>query len=312
MDLIQENVSALASKLGVEPEVIAKFLTDAHASEEVKPFAESLGSLHIFNPADLTTRLTNERKAAADEAERLTKGNLFGLLDKRIKEATGIEKSTDESRDSLAYAERAFKEAFGAKPGANESEEVKALRQDLAAAKELLGVKEAALQNATTKLQGMEVEYATNLQAQQFNSDLDTAINKLDIEVPDTKLLPGQRKLLKVEFDERFEVKMKDGRRSITDRKTGKEMRNDKTADPMSVEEVVASFAPTVVSLKKTQKYGAGIQAANDSSHQGLGSIGDFASLDDYKKHLTEGGITLSSQVGQDKIAAYIAARDKK
>lgn len=48
MDLIPQNVSALATILGAEPEVITKFLTEAEAAEEVKPFAASLGSLKVF------------------------------------------------------------------------------------------------------------------------------------------------------------------------------------------------------------------------------------------------------------------------
>jgi hypothetical protein len=89
-------------------------------------------------------------------------------------------------------------------------------------------------------------------------------------------------------------------------------MKDTTTASPLTEAALVAQFAPSVVSVKvPSQKSGAGVKAADKSNNQGPDNFADFATIDDYKKYLTESGVTLSSMAGQDKIDAYIKARDK-
>lgn len=306
MELIEQSVSALAEKLGTTAEVITKFLSDASA-EEVKPFAASLPAMQVYKPDELATRIQNEREAAALEAKNTTIGSTYGAMDKRILEDTGIAKN--EGEKTIEYMARAAKEKYGSKK--EESEEMTQLRSDLTAAKDLLRTKDSELQTATTKLQGMEVEFATRLQGQHTNAAIDAAINAIKIDASDA-YLPSQRKLLKMEFNERFEAKIVDGKTIFVEKATGKEKRDDRLADPMTAEAIIQEFAPQVVSVKQSQKRGTEVR---DTSKKNSTDTNDFAaydSLDAYKKVLAEQGIVLSSSTGQDAIAKYIAYRDSK
>jgi hypothetical protein len=301
MDLIKENVSALATKLGSTPEVITKFLTDAAASEEVKPFADTLGTLQIFTPEQFTQRLSNETAEAATAARNTAVGNTYGAMDKRILAETGIAKLRDDE-PTIDYMARAAKEKFG-KAG-NEPEEIKQLRQAVAD-------KDALLVQKNGELEQLKVAHATEAKTLQINSKLDAAINGLAIESPADRL-DSQREFVKFKFMQKYEADLVDGKVVFKDKATGQVVKDTTTASPLTEAALVAQFAPTVVSLKQSQKRGAGVNSSADTSNQGADNFSDFATLDDYKKHLTQSGVTLLSQAGQDKIAAYIGARDKK
>ncbi|RPD50050.1 hypothetical protein DNI29_04435 [Hymenobacter sediminis] len=295
----EKTVSDLAEKLGL-PEVLEQFRSADVPADGVNPLAEKLGTLHVFGQAQLEERLNNEKAAAAEDARKTAVGNTYGAMDKRILAETGIAKADGES--TVDYMARAAKEKFG-KPG-NESEVMQRLRTDLEETR-------SALQKRNTEYEQLEVKHATEAKTLQINSRLDMAINTLPIDAP-TEKLDSQRRFLKYELEQKYSVDVVDGRVEFTDKATGKVVKNPTTQTPLTEAEIIAQFAPTVVSLKQTsQKRGTGVQSSSHNNNQDA-DLSEFTSLDDYKKHLTESGVTLSSQAGQDKIAAYIAARDKK
>jgi len=306
MALNQKTVSDIADLLGM-PEVLTQFLDSETPEEEVNPFADALTGVHVFRQEELATRIANESKPLIEDAVRIAKGNTFGTFDKRIKQETGIDKLPNES--TIEYLGRATK-ATGTPP-ADESETLKTLRTELQAKEELLRTKEQELQTATTKLAGMEVEYATKLQQTQINALIDAAINAVKIEAP-TALLAGQRELLKFKFDQRYEAKIVEGKTIYVDKSTGKEKRDTKLANPMSAEEIINEFAPTVVSVKNVQKAGTGLNNAAPPIQPGTEDLAQFADIAAYKKHLTENGITLISEAGKAGIDRHLAYQKSK
>lgn len=298
--LNEKIVSDIAEKLGM-PEVLEQFRSAETPADGVNPLAEKLTPLKVFSQTDFDTRLTNERQIAAQEATRTATGNTYGAIDSRTLKATGIAKNEGES--TVDYTERAFKEKFGTK--GNESDEVKQLRLDLQA-------KELLVQQTNTRLQEMEAKHATEAKQLRINSGLDAAINALSINA-EAQYLDAHRRLVKSELMGAYEVDVVDGKTVFKDKKTGKEMRNTTTANLMTEAELVAQFAPTVVSIKvASQKRGAGVDDHPHNSNQDNDDLAAFATLDDYKKSLTQSGITLASQEGQEKIAKYIEFRSAK
>ncbi|GAA4393552.1 hypothetical protein [Hymenobacter koreensis] len=292
MELIQENVSALATKLGATPEVITKFLTDAAAAEEVKPFATSLSALQVFSETDFNTRLTNERQIAAQEATRTATGNTYGAIDTRILKATGIAKTEGES--TADYSERAYKEKFG-KPSGDESEELKRLRSDIAAKDQLLTQK-------TTELDQLNVKYATDAKQARINAALDAAINALPINVED-KYLDSHRKLVKMELMQAYDVDVVEGKTIFKEKATGKEVRDTKTADYITEKALIEQFAPQVVSLKQASTTtGSGYKGSgNNFNTDGDASGFDFSkysSLKEFAEDLNKQGIPSGSPKG--------------
>lgn len=293
-------VSAIAEKLGM-PEVLTQFQSAEAPADGVNPFADALTPLQVFQGSQLTERLSNERAAAAEEARKTAVGNTYGAMDKRILAETGVAKNDSET--TVDYMARAAKEKFGTK--VEESTEMTRLRADLAA-------KDSLLAQTNTKLQEMEVSHATERKQTQVNGTIDAPINALVI---DTKpeLLDAQRQFLKYKLLEKYEADLVDGNVQFIDKVTKQIKRDSKTAAPMTAADLVAEFAPSVVSVKvPSQRSGAGVKAADNPNNQGPDNFGDFATVDDYKKHLTQSGVTLTSKAGQEKITAYIKARDKK
>jgi hypothetical protein len=304
MEFNETTVSEVASKLGLTPEVFTKSLLKDTPEAEVTPVLAGIKGLEVHRTEDFATRIERERKEAATEATNNAKGGVFDMVDQRIFKATGIAKLPEEARDSLAYAERAYKEKFGVK--ADESTELRQLRETIEA-------KDALLVEKTNKLQELEVGYATERKQAQINASLDKPILKLTINVPEDQLA-GQQEFVKWKFNQAYSADIVEGKTVFTDKATGKVVTDpNRAGNPIDAETLIAQFAPKVVSLKvPSQRSGAGIKASGTSNNQGPDNFGDFASIDDYKKHLTESGVTLTSKAGQEKITAYIKARDKK
>jgi hypothetical protein len=304
MEFNETTVSEVASKLGLTPEVFTKSLLKDTPEAEVSPVLASIQGLQVHRTEDFAARIDRERKEAATEASNNAKGGVFDMVDQRILKATGIAKLPEEARDSLAYAERAYKEKFGTK--AEESTELRQLRETIEA-------KDALLTQTATKLQELEVGYATERKQAQINSSLDGPILKLNINVPEADLA-SQQEYVKWRFNQAYTADVVEGKPVFTDKATGKVVTDPKKAgNPMDAATLIAEFAPKVVSIKApSQRSGAGIKASDTSSNQDLNNFSDFDTLDAYKKHLTESGVTLASQVGQEKIAAYMKAHEPK
>lgn len=303
MEFNETTVSEVASKLGLTPESFTKSLLKDTPEAEVATVLAGIKGLEVHRAEDFATRIERERKEAATEAANNAKGGVFDIVDQRILKATGIAKLPEEARDSLAYAERAYKEKFGTQ--ADESVELRQLRETLAAKDELLNEK-------TVKLQELEVGYATERKQAQINASLDTPIIKLNINVPEDQLA-GQQEFVKWKFNQAYSADIVEGKVVFTDKATGKVVTDpNRAGNPMDAATLIAQFAPKVVSIKSSQRSGAGTRASDTFSNQGPDSFGDYATLEDYKKYLTESGVTLTSKAGQEKITAYIKARDKK
>lgn len=299
MELNQTTVSELASKLSTTPEVLTKFLTEGTPEEEVNQSLAALRAGHVFTDTQLSERLANERAAAAEEARKTAVGNTYGAMDKRILAETGVAKNDNES--TVDYMARAAKEKYGTK--ADESEEMKQLRQAVAD-------KDALLVAKNGELEQLKVAHATEAKTLQINSKLDTAINALNINAP-AELLDAQRELVKFKLMQKYEADVVDGKVQFKDKATGQVVKDTTTASPLTEAALIAQFAPTVVSVTKSQRSGAGVKAADKSKESGLDNYADFDTLEAYKKHLAESGILLMSQKGQEQIDAYIKARDK-
>lgn len=284
MDLIPENVSALAAKLGAEPEVIAKFLTDAAASEEVKPFAEKLGTLHVFSNTDFTTRITNERQQAASEAGNTAKGLTYGAVDRRVKETTGIEKNVGES--TLDYQERAFREKFSK---TSDSEELQRVRDEATAAKQLLTAKTTEFDTFKSTV---EKESAKARIAGAFKEALGT------VALAD----PSQGEYLQFKFEQKYSTKHTEAGIEYTDRATGEVQRNPNTAGLATAADLLPKFAPTVqgLSLKKpSAAESSGFKIGSTTITEGATTM-DYAALasyDDFKATLAKNGIPAGSDV---------------
>jgi hypothetical protein len=80
----------------------------------------------------------------------------------------------------------------------------------------------------------------------------------------------------------------------------------------MDAATLVAQFAPTVVSLRTSQKRGAGVEDHSHDNNQDTDDLAAYATIEDYKKALTDNGIVLASSEGQEKIAKYIEFRKTK
>jgi hypothetical protein len=301
MELIQENVSALATKVGTTPEVITKFLTDAQAAAEVKPFADSLGLLEVFNPEQLTQRITNERTQAATEATNTTKGNTFGTMDKRILDDTGIAKNAGEL--TIDYMARAAKEKYGTK--ANESEELTRLRGEIAA-------KDSLLTQKDTELQQLQVQHGTERKQGQINASLDAAIHALPIQAT-AELLDSQREFVKYRLGQAYDIDVVDGKVVFKDKGTENVVRDSKTAAPMTAAALIEQFAPKVVSLKATSvTTGSGFQSSSTNLNDGEASAFDYtqyASKEEFAKALNKAGISSGSKRGTDLYSAFEKAR---
>jgi len=299
MELNPTTVSSLAAKLATTPEVLTQFLSQDAPEAEVQPFAETLGSLKIFQPAQFEERLTNERNSVTKDAERIAAGNTYGKIEKDIFKETGIEKGEKES--TVEYMLRAAKEKFG-KP-ADESELMQQLRQAVAD-------KDALLIQKNGELEQLKVTHATEAKTLQINARLDNAINGLAIDAT-ADLLDSQREFLKFKFNQKYEADLVDGKVVFKDKASGTIVKDTTTASPLTEAALIAQFAPTVVSIKQSQRSGAGVKAADKSNNSGTDNPADFATLDEYKKHLTENGVTLLSTEGQAKISAYMKAQNK-
>lgn len=293
MELIQENVSALASKFGVQPEVLTKFLTDASAAEEVKPLAEALPGLQVFTQTDFDTRLANERKLAGDTE----KGNAFGLLDKRIKALTGIDKLPEEARDTAAYAERAFREKFGK---TTDSDEAQRLRDDLKAAKDALTAKNNEFD---TYKQTVEKQTAK----QRIASVQQAAAAKLPLADP------SQADYLLYRFEQKYAPHLNGEVVEFKDRTTGEVVRNQRTAGPATADELLEQFAPSVVSLKQpSAKNGSGFKSSDQDLNKGDAATMDysaFATVEDFHKALRTQGIAAGSDKATKLYTAFKTAR---
>jgi len=293
MDLIQENVSALGTKLGVAPEVLTKFLTDAAASEEVKPFAESLPKLHVFTDDVFTARIGNERKLAADE----TKGVTYGAVDRRVKEATGIEKNSGET--TLDYQERAFREKFSK---TTDSDELQRVRDEATAAKQLLTAKTTEFETFKT---GIEKEKAKDKVARDFTTAVAT------IPLAD----PSQADYVGFKFNEKYSSKLTEAGIEYTDRATGQVARNPSTAGLATAADLLTAFVPTLkgVSLTKpSASQPSGYQAGQKITTTEGGATMDYASLasyDEFKATLSKQGIAAGSEKGSQLYAGLKAAR---
>lgn len=295
MELIQEHVSALATKLGSTPEVITKFLTDASASEEVK-----LDALEVFTQDQLSQRIANESAAAALKAKNEATGNTYGAIDNRILKATGIAKNAEES--TADYSERAYKEKFG-KAAGDESAELQRLRSDIAA-------KDQLLQQKDQKLQEIEVANATERKQTSINTALDTAINGLPINTED-KYLDGQRTLVKVMLGQKYDIDVVDGVVQFTDKATKQVVRDSKTAAPMTAAALVAQFAPTVVSLKQdSSASGSGYKGSGNDLNQGSQlDYSKYTSRKDFAEDLAKQGIAAGSAKAGELFEAFKKAR---
>lgn len=305
--LNEATVSAIAEKLGL-PEVLTQFQSTEAPADGVNLFADALTPLQVFQQKQLDERLSNERTTAAEEARKTAVGNTYGAMDKRILAETGVAKNDNES--TVDYMARAAKEKFGTK--ADESEEMKLLRDEVKTTRELLVTRNGELEQ-------MKVAHATEAKTNQINSKLDVAIGKLTLAVPSTitkeediqAYVDSQQEFFKFKFMQKYEGDLVNGKVIFKDKATGKVETDSITGSPLTEAALVAKFAPTVVSVKQSQKAGAGVKAAANSNNSGTDNLADFATLDDYKKHLTENGITLLSAEGQAKISAYMKAQNK-
>lgn len=286
MELIQENVSALAGKFGIDAGVLTKFLADATAAEEVKPFADSLGLFEVFTPEVLTQRISNERMDAATKAKNEATGNIYGTIDKRILEQTGVAKNQGEL--TVDYVARAAKEKFGTK--VDETAEMTRLRGDLTAAQDLVA-------QTNTKLQEVEVAHATEKKQTQINGRIDTPINALSINTT-PELLDSQREYLKYRLFQKYDVDLVDGKEQFTDKATKEVKRDPKTAAPMTAAALVAEFAPSVVSLKKPlATTGSQFQSSGTTQTQGAIAFdyGSYATKEAFTADMRKQGVAADS-----------------
>jgi hypothetical protein len=269
MELIPENVSVLAEKLGTQPDIITKFLTDAAAEADFKPFADSLGALHIFQPDTFTTRLANEREAAATKAKNETLGKTYGAVDERVKQATGIEKQQGES--TLDYQERAFREKYSK---TTDSDEMQRLRDDAKAARELLTAKNTELE---TYKAGVEKQTAK----QRVMTAFAGAVAKLDLADP------TQADFIQFKFEQKYAPKLNGEVVEYVNKDTNEVERDPDTASPITAEALLKKFAPTIagVSFKQPSakqpsgfKAGSTLQtgAAETMDFSGLATVADF------------------------------------
>lgn len=284
MDLIAENVSALAAKLGTEPDIITKFLTNAEAAADIKPFADSLGTLQVFTPDIFTQRLANERQAAATEATNTTLGKTYGAVDKRVKDATGIDKNQGES--TLDYQERAFREKFSK---TTDSDENQRLRDDAKAARELLAAKTTEFE---TFKSGVEKQTAKQRVAAAFTG----AVGKLELTDP------SQADFLQFKFEQQYTPKLNGEVVEYVNKATGEVERDPNTAGPIGAEALLKKFAPTVagVSFKQpSTRQPSGFKAGSPITITEGGVTMDYASLasyDEFKAHLAKQGIPAGSE----------------
>lgn len=295
MPLNEQIVSDLAARFGL-PEVLDQFRSTETPADGVNPFADKINGLQVFTAAQLTERIGNETRSAVDKATNDTKGNTYGAMDKRILEETGVAKNTGEK--TVDYLVRAAKEKFGTK--ANESEEMTRLRQDLTAKDTLL----------TQKTEEFDTYKSTVEQQQtrgQIDRILDSTIATLPLDVPADRL-DAQRRFLKYELEQKYDISLVGGKLEFKDKATGEIKRDGTTASPMQADALIPQFAPSVVSLKTSQRNGTGVKPAV-STPTTADDLAAFATIDDYKKHLTESGITLASADGQQKLQAYIDHR---
>jgi hypothetical protein len=298
--LIEENVSVLAAKLGSTPGIITKFLTDAAASEEVKPFADTLGTLHVFKADELAQRDTNLTTQAAQKAKNDTLGTTYGAMDERIQTETGIAKKTGES--TIEYMARAAKEKYGTR--GDESAEMTRLRGDLTAAQELV-------KQTNTKLAEVEVAHATEKKQTQINGRIDAPINALNINTT-PELLDSQREYLKYRLFQKYDVDLVDGKEQFTDKVTKEVKRDPKTAAPMTAAALVAEFAPQVVSLKKssTAQPSGFNPGANDFTDEASAfDFSKYASKEEFAADLNKQGIASGSPEGAAIYKKFKAAR---
>ena len=286
MELILENVSALATKLGTEPDIITKFLTDAAASEEVKPFADKLGTLQIFPEDVFNTRLDNERQIAADAAKKLTLGTTYGAVDERVKKATGIEKQNGES--TLDYQERAFREKFSK---TTDTEETQRLRDDLAASQTLLAAKNTEFET-----------YKSGIEKQTAKQRLESALTTPLTAIAETLTDAAQVEYIKYLFEQKYTGQLNGETVEYKDKATGQIVRDPATAAPMTGEALLKQFAPTVkgVSFKKpSPTSGSGFQGSSAITTTEGGLTMDYAALtsyDDFKKALAKAGYAAASE----------------
>jgi hypothetical protein len=299
MELILENVSALATKLGTEPEIITKFLTDAAATEEVKPFAEKLGKLQVFPEDIFNTRLENERQQAAEKAKNLTLGTTYGAVDERVKKATGIEKQTGES--TLDYQERAFREKFSK---TTDTEETQRLRDDLAASKNLLAAKSTEFET-----------YKSGVEKQTAKQRLDSNLTAPLAAIAETLVEPGQQEYIKFMFEQKYTGQLNGETVEYKDKATGEIVRDTNTAAPMTGEALLKQFAPTVkgVSFKKpSPTSGSGFQGSSTNLNSGSTETMDFsgfASTADFNAELRKQGIAAGSDRAGKLYEAFKKAR---
>jgi hypothetical protein len=310
MDLNQTTVSSLAATLRTTPEVLTKFLTEAEASEEVKPFAATLGSLQVISAEDFDVRITRERTEAAQKAKDDAVGNTYDAVDKRIFKATGIAKLPEEAKDSLAYAERAYREKFGSK--ADESTELKSLRETLEA-------KDSLLTQATQKLQEMEVAHTTERKQTQINATIDKPIQGLKIRIPadeekPQEYLANQQAYFKYRFEQAYSADSVDGKVQFTDKATGKIVTDPTRAgNPMDAETLIAQFAPKVVSLKaQSAAQPSGFKPGAPSTDATGAAVIDytqFNSRDELNTYLKKYGISPTGKEGGVHLNKFKAAR---
>lgn len=298
MELNPIAVSEAASKLGLTPEVFTKFLAKDTPEAEVTPLLTSVKALELFTADQLTQRITNERTAAATEAERNAKGNTYGAMDKRIKDDTGIEKNQGES--TIDYMARAAKEKYGTK--GDESAEMTRLRGDLTAARTLLTEKE-------TKLQEVEVAHATERKQTQINGRIDAPINALVINTT-PELLDSQREYVKYRLFQKYDVDLVDGKEQFTDKVTKEVKRDTKTAAPMTAAALVAEFAPSVVSLKKTSAaQSSGFKSDASDFTSATIDFSQFVSAEAFAQALAKQGITAGDPQSGKLMAEFMKAR---
>lgn len=300
MPIAQNDVAEVATKLGI-PETAVKemFLVGDTTTPEVAPIIESIKSGHFFTTDVLTTREANLRREASEEASRNAIGNTYGAMDKRVLEVTGIEKNKDEK--TIDYIARAI-QAKGGTP----SEELQRLQNTLAQ-------KDQALTVLQEKYDNRDKEYSKKEKQLLINQQLDIPINALSINVDD-KFVPQQRKLLKTELLEKYNVELLDnGKMKFVDKVSGQERKNPTTLEYMQADELIKEFAPTVVPLKQqtSGKRGTGLPGPLDLNNTAGDALdfSQYSSQEAFAEDLKKQGIPTGSAKAGELYAAFQKAR---
>ena len=238
MEINTKTVEVLANTLKIDASVLTEQLT---AQGEPK-IAEHLKDKEVFTSEELSTLKKNV------DHEAYEKGKIAGLeMDVKAKKEKFNLKGTEgvKTHDDLinTLLERT-KNEYGGKP----DEAVKQLKAE----KEALQNNYMELESKLKEKDSMFEQFKTNL---VVSSKVDQALNYVVID-EDDRLVSAQKEMLKDKFMNTYKIQVIDGKEYVID-STGNKL-VDKLQNPVSVTEVMKTFAPNYVRVKSDTPTGRG------------------------------------------------------